>query len=55
MFFKRDPKKKLMKLYHQKMEEVMLAMRNGDVRANAMLTQEAEEIKSQIDQLEAED
>ena len=54
MLFKKDPKKKLMKTYEAKMKEAMLAMRNGDVRSNAMLTREAEEIKAQIDQLAAQ-
>ncbi|MEM7003999.1 MAG: DUF6435 family protein [Pseudomonadota bacterium] len=53
MFFKRDPKKKLTKAYQKKMEAAMHAMRNGDVAGNAFLTQEAEAIKAQIDQLAA--
>ena len=53
MLFKRDPKKKLMKAYQQKMEAAMQAMRNGDVAANAFLTKEAEAIKAEIDQLAA--
>ena len=51
MLFKKDPRKKLTKAYQQKMEEAMKAMRNGDVRSNAYLVKEAEEIKSQLDQL----
>ncbi|MEM7079707.1 MAG: DUF6435 family protein [Pseudomonadota bacterium] len=49
--FKRDPKKKLQRQYQQKMEAAMQAMRNGDVRSNALLVAEAESIKAQIDQL----
>lgn len=51
MLFKKDPRKKLAKAYQQKMEEAMKAMRNGDVRGNAFLVKEAEEIKAQLDQL----
>lgn len=51
MLFKKDPRKKLTKAYQQKMEEAMKAMRNGDVRANAFLVKEAEDIKVQLDQL----
>ncbi len=47
--FKRDPTKKLKKAYQQKMEAAMHAMRRGDVRGNAMLVQEAEAIKLEID------
>lgn len=53
MFFKRDPKKKLTKAYQKKMEAAMHAMRNGDVAANAFLTQEAQAIKAQVDELSA--
>ncbi|MCC5874296.1 MAG: Lacal_2735 family protein [Gammaproteobacteria bacterium] len=49
--FKRDPRKKLQKSYHQKLEAAMHAMRNGDIRTNAELTAEAEAIKAQLDQL----
>lgn len=51
VLFKKDPRKKLAKAYQQKMEEAMKAMRNGDVRGNAFLVKEAEEIKAQLDQL----
>jgi hypothetical protein len=47
--FKRDPIKKLKNLYQQKMEAAMHAMRNGDVRQNALLFAEAEKIKVEID------
>jgi len=47
--FKRDPSKKLKKEYQQKMESAMHAMRRGDIRENAKLVAEAEEIKVQID------
>lgn len=47
--FKRDPKKKLQKAYQQKMETAMHAMRKGDVRQNAILVAEAEQIKAELD------
>lgn len=50
-FFKRDPKKKLQKSYGQKLEAAMHAMRSGDIRKNAELTAEAEEIKAELDKL----
>jgi hypothetical protein len=45
---KKDPTKKLNKLYDRKLEEAMLAQRNGNIRGYAMLTAEAEKIKEQI-------
>lgn len=50
--FKRDPKKKLEKAYDQKLEAAMHAMRRGDIRQNAALTAEAEQIKAEIDKLD---
>lgn len=50
--FKRDPKKKLQKSYHQKLEAAMHAMRNGDIKKNAELTAEAEAIKAELKKLE---
>ena len=47
--FKRDPKKKLMKAYQQKLDAAMNAMRQGDIRQNALLVVEAEEIKKEMD------
>ena len=52
-WFKSDPSKKLKKSYQQKMEAAMVALRNGDVRQNALLVAEADEIKLEIDRLEA--
>lgn len=49
--FRRDPTKKLKKAYEQKMEAAMHAMRRGDVRANALLVQEAEQIRAEIEKL----
>jgi hypothetical protein len=51
MLFKKDPRKKLSKVYQQKMEAAMHALRKGDVQRNAFLTREAEAIKAQLDQL----
>lgn len=50
--FRRDPRKKLQQAYDRKLEAAMQAMRRGDVRQNALLTAEAEEIKAQLDALE---
>lgn len=50
--FKRDPSKKLKREYRQKMESAMRAMRRGDIRENAKLVKEAEEIKVQIGSVE---
>jgi hypothetical protein len=50
-FFKRDPRKKLQKAYEQKMETAMHAMRRGDVRQNAILVAEAEQIKAELDKV----
>ncbi len=47
--FRRDPTKKLKKIYKQKMEAAMHAMRRGDVRQNAMLVAEADKIQVEID------
>lgn len=46
--FKKDPVKKLNKLYENKLEEAMRAQRNGDIKTYAMITTEAEKIKVQI-------
>ncbi|MBU2895034.1 Lacal_2735 family protein [Colwellia sp. D2M02] len=50
--FKRDPIKKLNKLYEAKLEQAMYAQRNGDIRSYSMITAEAEVIASQIKELE---
>jgi hypothetical protein len=49
--FKRDPRKKLEKAYRQKMEAAMHAMRRGDVRGNAELFAEAEQIRLELEKL----
>lgn len=50
--FKSNPIKKLHKTYGIKLEEAMLAQRNGDINSYSMLTAEAEEIWKKIQQLE---
>lgn len=49
--FNSDPTKKLQKAYEQKLEQAMQAARNGDMRANASLTEEAEALREEIDKL----
>ena len=49
---KKDPTKNLIKLYDRKLEDAMLAQRNGNIRGYAMLTAEAEKIKEQILELD---
>ncbi len=53
-FLKRDPSKRLRQQYHAKLEKAMLAQRNGNIREYSFLTAEAEELKTQLDQLENE-
>lgn len=50
--FKKDPIKKLDKEYERKLEQAMLAQRNGDIKSYSMITAEAEKIKLQITELE---
>ncbi|MEE2002280.1 DUF6435 family protein [Alkalimonas sp. MEB108] len=50
--FKRDPIKKLRKIYDQKLEQAMLAQRKGDMRLFADLTAESEALWQQIEQLQ---
>jgi hypothetical protein len=51
--FKRDPKKKLQQDYERKLQAAMEASRNGDMRANATLTEEAEALLADIRRIEA--
>ncbi len=53
-FFKKDPTKKLNDLYERKLEEAMLAQRNGDIRSYALITSEAEGIRERIKTIEAQ-
>ncbi|MFT5755421.1 MAG: hypothetical protein ACI9LM_000128 [Alteromonadaceae bacterium] len=50
--FKKNPVKKLNKLYEAKLEQAMFAQRNGDIKSYAMITAEAEEIAIKIRALE---
>ena len=45
--------KKLKKNYAIKLEQAMNAQRNGDMKAYAFITAEAEDIKTQIDELQS--
>ena len=47
-WLKTDPKKKLNKAYLSKLEEAMLAQRNGKIRQYSELTAQAEKLHSQI-------
>ena len=50
--FKKNPLKKLNKLYDIKLEQAMNAQRNGDMRSYAMITAEAEKLNDKIKALE---
>ena len=50
--FKSDPTKKLKKQYAEKLEQAMMAQRNGDIRSYSMLTAEAEEVREQLQKSE---
>ncbi|MCE9665215.1 Lacal_2735 family protein [Halomonas sp. DQ26W] len=49
-WLKPDPKKKLQKAYEHKLQQAMEAARNGDMRANASLTEEAESLLAELRQ-----
>ena len=51
--FKKDPAQKLQKEYDKKLFEAMQAQRNGDIKSYSMLSQEAEAILKQIDEINA--
>jgi hypothetical protein len=51
--FKSDPTKKLNKNYFLKLEQAMLAQRNGDIRSYSLITNEAEQILREISKIEA--
>lgn len=50
--FKTDPTKKLKKQYSAKLEQAMLAQRNGDMRRYASLTVEADSLWKEIQSIE---
>jgi predicted ATPase len=51
-WLKRDPVKTLRKQYSAKLEEAMLAQRNGDIRGYAQLSEEAAALWVQLEPLE---
>lgn len=53
--FKTNPLKKLQKQYDAKLEQAMLAQRNGDIRGYSEITAEAEVIYLKLQQLKAQD
>ncbi|SFK14299.1 DUF6435 family protein [Methylophaga sulfidovorans] len=53
-FFKSDPEKKLKKQLARKREQALHAQRNGDIRLFASLTQEAEAILKQLQQVQSD-
>lgn len=46
--FKPDPRKKLKKQYDKKLEQAMIAQRNGDIKSYSFLSLEAEQLLAQI-------
>ncbi len=52
--FKSDPENKLKKQLAQKREQALHAQRNGDIRLFASLTQEAEAILKQLQQVQSD-
>ncbi|WP_339806590.1 DUF6435 family protein [uncultured Marinobacter sp.] len=50
-FLKGDPKKKLQKAYEDKLAKAMNAQRNGDIRTYSTLTEEAEKIYAELQEL----
>ena len=51
--FKANPTKKLNKLLDIKLEQAMLAQRNGDIKSYSELTFEADQIQKNISAIEA--
>lgn len=51
--FKKDPIKKLRKLYFIKLEAAMRAQRNGDIKSYSMIASEADKIRIEIELLES--
>jgi hypothetical protein len=49
--FKKDPAKKLQKEYMAKLEQAMLAQRNGDIKLYSEISTEAEAVRLQIEAL----
>lgn len=53
LFKKKDPIAKLKAKYAKLMEEAMQIQRNGDIRASAAKTAEADKVLKEIDRLQA--
>ncbi|MFQ3322810.1 MAG: hypothetical protein ACI90U_000622 [Pseudomonadales bacterium] len=53
--FKPNEKKRLQKIYSQKLEQALHFQRNGNIRKYSELTTEAETVKLQLDQLAAKE
>jgi hypothetical protein len=49
--FKADPKKRLQKQYEQLIAKAFQAQRNGDIRSYSLLTDQAEQIRLEIEAL----
>ena len=52
--FNRDPAKKLHREYDRLLEEAMHCQRNGDIRQYSLLTERAEKLYQEIQQLEGD-
>jgi hypothetical protein len=50
--FKKNPTKKLNRLYLAKLEKAMHAQRNGDIESYSIIATEAEQIRIQIQELD---
>jgi hypothetical protein len=51
-FLKSDPKKKLQKEYEAKLQKAMEAQRNGDLRTQGTLMEEAEKIYAELQKID---
>lgn len=49
-WLKRNPTRQLQKAYEQKLKQAMQAARNGDMRANATFSEEAEALLAEIEE-----
>ena len=53
-FFKKDPVKKLKQKYEDLLATAMQRQRNGDIEGYSKLTEEANAVLAQIDEIEAQ-
>ncbi|MDO6746171.1 DUF6435 family protein [Gilvimarinus sp. 1_MG-2023] len=51
--FRKDPTQKLQKKYEAILEKAMYAQRSGDIKTYSLLTEEAEQIRAEIEALQA--